>query len=84
MTALCNSGAMQGSRFEIGQTVYFQPSMGSRLLSHRLFRIVRLLPAEGMEKQYRIKSIHDSHERVAFEYELHAVTPDVLEAIDKV
>ena len=38
-----------------------------------VFTITKLLPPVGAELQYRVKSEHEGHERVASEHELHVV-----------
>ena len=36
------------------------------------YEIVRLIPSEGGEPRYRIRSLQETHERVALEHELRA------------
>jgi len=63
---------METHRFKVGQQVEFIPSPGAAdMRSQRgRFEVVRLLPAEGAENQYRVKSKMDGHERVVKEREL--------------
>jgi hypothetical protein len=56
-------------KFKVGQSVRYRVS--ARFGSHGSFKIVRLLPLEGDQKQYRIKSAGEVHERIAKEAELN-------------
>ena len=59
---------MTAHRFKIGELVdYF-----SRESASGAYQITQLLPPEGDEYQYRIKSVREPHERVAKEHELVA------------
>lgn len=57
-------------KFTIGQTVSYTPGMFGRSNGSGTYRIVRLLPYDGSEFQYRIKSIAEAYERVARESQL--------------
>jgi len=61
---------MAHHKFEVGQLVDFAPSRLGMATSGRPYEIVRLLPAEAGELQYRVKSKSESFERVAKESEL--------------
>lgn len=61
---------MSNHKFKIGQTVEFNPSRLGVPASSRDYKIVRLLPAEGADLQYRIKSPAEAFERVANERDL--------------
>jgi hypothetical protein len=37
------------------------------------YEIVRLMPSETGEPQYRVRSVHEEHERVVWEHELRPV-----------
>jgi hypothetical protein len=62
-------------RFKVGQSVKY--SYGLRGLrrpgSGGVYTITQLLPAEGDEWLYRVKSADEPHERVAKETELERV-----------
>lgn len=64
---------MAAHRFVVGQTVRFSPDRSER---HQLrseqgaFKVVRLLPEEAQNLQYRVKSQVDGHERVVRENQL--------------
>jgi hypothetical protein len=58
-------------RFRVGQTVDFNPSPRNGVpASAREYKILKLLPYEGGERTYRIKTIAETFERVAKESEL--------------
>jgi hypothetical protein len=57
---------MARPKFKVGQSViYF-----GRESASGAYQIVRLLPHEGDDFQYRIKSAREPHERVAKEHKL--------------
>jgi hypothetical protein len=64
-----SGGDVQSHKFAIGQNVVMK-----RCAAHQTptdtFEIVRLLPAERDNPQYRIRSLRDGHERVAVESDL--------------
>ncbi|AGK58615.1 hypothetical protein HYPDE_34718 [Hyphomicrobium denitrificans 1NES1] len=60
------------SKFKVGQTVDFSPSLRGLPASPRLYKVTRVLPTEGRERLYRIKTIAEAFERVARESELLA------------
>jgi len=62
--------AVRKHKYEIGQVVNFMPGALTLEKSLGVYEIVRQLPPEGPENQYRIKSVHDSHERVVRESQL--------------
>ncbi len=57
-------------KFPVGTTVYFTASNISRPAASGTYEIVRLLPTEGDDCQYRIKSSTEAFERVAKESQL--------------
>ena len=59
--------SMSRHKFKIGQLVYYRAESTSGT-----YQITQLLPPEGDEYQYRIKSVREPHERVAKEHELVA------------
>jgi len=59
-------------KFQIGSTVYFTASNVARPAATGTYEIVRLLPTEGDDCQYRIKSATEAFERVAKESQLAA------------
>jgi hypothetical protein len=57
-------------KFSLGQTVRFTQSGYLTAAARDDFKITRLLPIEGMECEYRIKSAAEPFERVARESQL--------------
>ena len=58
--------------YSIGQQVSFGGRIVTYLKRTGVFTITKLLPPVGADLQYRIKSEHEAHERVAIENELHS------------
>jgi hypothetical protein len=56
-------------KFKIGQTVDLIPSI-SRFAANGHYQIISLRPPLGEIPQYRIKSMHEPHERVVSENDL--------------
>lgn len=61
---------MQKHRFAVGQTVRFIASARGQNTPTDGFRVVRLLPADGADNQYRLKALVGEQERVARESQL--------------
>ena len=60
-------------KFHIGQIVEFRPKKGSPISAARgAYEILKQLPEQDGELQYRIKSAREEHERIALESELEA------------
>jgi len=57
-------------RFRVGEMVDFIPSRAGVAASSRAYKILRLVPHDVGEHQYRIKTIVEAFERVAKESEL--------------
>jgi hypothetical protein len=57
-------------RYKVGQMVDFTPSRSGVPTMGRRYEIVRLLPVEGGEVLYRVKSKEEAYERIAKESEL--------------
>jgi hypothetical protein len=57
-------------KFDIGQVVYYNAPTFGRAPAPGNFTVVKLLPSEGDEQQYRIKSNGEAFERVAKESQL--------------
>ncbi len=67
---------MANHKFKVGQMVDFNPSLRAGVqASAREYKILRLLPQEGGEHLYRIKTIAEAFERVARESELVRSSP---------
>ena len=65
---------MTTHKYKVGQPVDFRPSRGAMPASSRAYKIVRLLPPEGEDLLYRIKSIGEPFDRIAKERELRPTT----------
>ena len=57
-------------KFSVGTTVYFTASNVSRPAASGTYEVIRLLPSDGDDCQYRIKSSSEAFERVAKESQL--------------
>jgi hypothetical protein len=57
-------------KFKVGQMVDFVPSKSGVPASARSYKVMSLLPTEGGERLYRIKTIAEAFERIARESEL--------------
>jgi len=60
----------QTHKFQVGQTVYYNAPTFGRAPAPGNFTVVKILPSEGDEHQYRIKSNGEAFERVAKESQL--------------
>ena len=63
-------GTMSQHKFRVGQVVDYNPGRLGMSASAREYKILRLLPADGSDPLYRIKSVGEVFERVAKEREL--------------
>ena len=57
-------------KYQVGETVYFTSPTFGRAAATGSYTVVKLLPSEGDDYQYRIKSIGEAFERVAKESQL--------------
>ena len=57
-------------KFRPGQTVYFTSKPLGHMAANGTYQIMKLLPSDGEEHQYRIKSTSEAFERVARESQL--------------
>lgn len=64
---------MPRHRYRVGQSVDFTPGRWAPPASAREYKVLRLLPSEGGDLLYRIKSTAETFERVAKERELAAL-----------
>jgi hypothetical protein len=62
--------AMRAHKFRVGQTVFYTSSPISRPGASGSYKVVRLLPSDGDDYQYRIKHAGEAFERVAKESQL--------------
>jgi hypothetical protein len=66
-------GSVQDHKFKIGQSVSFSSGPFGRGGTNSIYNVTQLLPAEGDDYQYRIKSAVELHERVVKESQLSRV-----------
>ena len=62
--------ALGSHKFSVGQTVFYTSSPISRPGASGSYQVVRLLPSDGEDYQYRIKNPGEAFERVAKESQL--------------
>jgi len=58
------------AKYKVGDLVDFNPARATVPASIREYKVLRLMPYDGGERQYRIKTIAEQFERVARESEL--------------
>ena len=68
--ALCVMERALKHKFAVGSTVYFTASNISRPAASGTYEVIRQLPSDGDDCQYRIKSSTEAFERVAKESQL--------------
>ena len=64
---------MQDHKFKIGQSVSFTSGPFDRRRANGIYKVIQLLPFEGEDYQYRIKSANELQERVAKESQLSPI-----------
>jgi hypothetical protein len=57
-------------KYQVGEAVYFTASNVARPAATGVYEIIRLLPTDGDDCQYRIKNATEAFERVARESQL--------------
>lgn len=57
-------------KYHVGETVYYTSPTFGRTAATGSYTVVKLLPSEGDDYQYRIKSSGEAFERVAKESQL--------------
>ena len=66
-------GFVQDHKFKVGQSVNFTSGPFGRGGTNGIYKVTQLLPPEGDDYQYRIKSASEPHERVVKESQLNRV-----------
>lgn len=61
---------MREHKFSIGETVYFTSRLIGHMNANSSYEVVRLLPSDGADYQYRIKNQREAFERVVKESQL--------------
>jgi hypothetical protein len=67
---VARTSALRTHRYRVGQTVFYTSSPISRPGASGSYQVVRLLPSDGDDYQYRIKNPGEAFERVAKESQL--------------
>lgn len=62
---------MSDHKFKVGQTVLYTSGPHGRGGSSGVYKVTQVLPTEGDDRQYRIKSSTEPHERVVKESQLN-------------
>lgn len=65
-----NGMPLVSHKFKVGQTVLYSPSVFEAAARKGSYKVMRLLPAEGSDYAYLVKSGLDGHERVVRESQL--------------
>ncbi len=65
--------AVKTHRYQVGETVYYTSPTFGRAAATGSYTVIKLLPSEGDDYQYRIKSSGEAFERVAKESQLDRV-----------
>lgn len=66
---------MPPHNFVIGQRVELVPSRMDGNVPRGLYTVERLLPNDSADREYRVKSVQDGHERVLRESQLREGPP---------
>jgi hypothetical protein len=61
---------VRSHKYQVGETVYYTSPTFGRAAATGSYIVVKLLPSEGDDYQYRIKSSGEAFERVAKESQL--------------
>ena len=56
--------------FAVGQRLEFDPGKFDGTNARMSYTVVRLLPNDGSDREYRVRSARDGHERVVRESQL--------------
>jgi hypothetical protein len=67
---VARAGSLRTHKYRVGQTVFYTSSPISRPGASGSYQVVRLLPSDGEDYQYRIKNPGEAFERVAKESQL--------------
>ena len=61
--------------FAVGQMLEFDPGKFDGTGGRGTYTVVRLLPNDGSDREYRVRSARDGHERVVRESQLPRLPP---------
>jgi hypothetical protein len=65
---------VKDSKYQVGQAVYFTAGSTARPGANGSYKVTKVLPFDGDDHQYRIKSMGEAFERVAKESQLDEST----------
>jgi hypothetical protein len=65
-------GAMDEPKFEVGQQVRLVRRLVHRSTPDTVYEIARVMPSDDREHCYRIKALHENHERAVRESEIES------------
>ncbi len=68
---------MPPHNFAVGQSVELVPSRMDGNVPRGIYTVERLLPNDSADREYRVKSVQDGHERVLRESQLRKGPPRV-------
>jgi hypothetical protein len=68
-----HSITIMAHKYRVGETVYYTSPTFGRAAATGSYTVVKLLPSEGDDYQYRIKSSGEAFERVAKESQLDRI-----------
>ena len=57
-------------RFAVGQRIEFEPGKFDGTGARGTYTVVRLLPNDSNDREYRVKNLRDGHERVVRESQI--------------
>ena len=63
---------MDEPKFKVGQRVRLVRRLIHRSTPDAIYEITRAMPSDGREHSYRIKALHESHERAVSEGEIES------------
>ncbi len=64
--------------FAVGQRLEFDPGKFDGTGGRGTYTVVRLLPNDSTDREYRVRNIRDGHERVVRESQIRGGRPPVL------
>jgi len=62
--------SLKEHKFRIGQSVYFTSRPIGHMVANSTYEVVRLLPSDGADFQYRVKNPKEAFERVVKESQI--------------
>ncbi|WP_204251225.1 hypothetical protein [Elioraea rosea] len=66
---------MAQHRYDVGQRVEVGSGRGDAAPPPGLYTVIRRMPNDGSDREYRVKSAHDGHERVVRESQILSPAP---------